>query len=361
MEVGIVVLGILILFGATILFKAAGFTEPSREAAPERPEQKPQEQLAAPPQSASRAREPQEALGRTALPDPDKRAHICKNCMADNQEDAEFCVKCGKKMAVKEPEIFQLKKKWFKQNGWIKNPFSLDVIPSLFTGYKDEVDLIMKTLSMQSGHILIIGGMGNGKTTMLKWLELNVPSDYKPLYIFRPPEHFDDIIDLMVYSIEGSIEKRKYNIYNIDRVIRSVNKKFILLLDEAHEFKAEITEPLKTLGDIEGVTMVMASLPDGEEEFKNHSKPLYDRIVGRVNLNGLNEGEVSDMIVKRIENCGGFGHKPFTENALKKVYQLSKGNPRTVMKICDQAVKMAIENNSDKIDEAFINPADLPR
>ncbi|MFH1126164.1 MAG: AAA family ATPase [Candidatus Altiarchaeota archaeon] len=352
MDAGLIILGILILFGATILFKAAGFTggEEEKSSALEKasgrpsPAPKPEE----PQQPSPKSRETREKI--TLEPGYARDTRICRNCMAENQPDAEFCVKCGKNLTIeRDPEIFQKKRNWFKQHGWIKNPFSLDVIPALFTGYKGEVDKVMRTISMQSGHILITGEIGTGKTTMLRWLELGLPSEYKPIYVFRPPEHFDDLIGLIVRNLDGAAEGR-YNIYNIEKAIKKVNKRLVLLLDEAHEFKPEITNPLKTLGDVEGINLVMAALPEAEDDWKNNSKALYDRIVAKVRINGLEETETNNMIGKRIENVGGFDHKPFTEKALKKVYELSMGHPRKVLKLCDYSVMNSINDGSEKID-----------
>jgi type II secretory pathway predicted ATPase ExeA/ribosomal protein L40E len=343
MDIGLIILGVLILFGSTILLKAADFGGKS------------------PADTASAEREAGAGASITTIPQGRKtkkieeaeelpKVKICKNCMTENKTDAEFCTKCGKNLSEeRDPEAFRKRREWFRRQGWIKNPFTLTVIPALFTGLKKEVDEVMKTLSMQSGHVLILGEAGSGKTTTLKWLELNLPSDYNPIYIFRPPERFDEIIDLIV-GYSGDSDRRKYTMYNLDKVIQRMNKKFIILLDEAHEFKPELSQPLKTLGDIEGVTLVMAALPEAEDYFKNNARPLYNRIVSKIKLRPLTKGEMEEMVMKRIQNCGGTGIRPFTQKALERMYDITMGHPRKVLKVCDHLVKDAIEKNVDKID-----------
>jgi len=80
---------------------------------------------------------------------------------------------------------------------------------------------------------------------MLKWLEINLPQDYSPLYVFRPPEHFDDVIRMIAEKCvrSGWLQHLQHR-----RAIRRSKKKLVLMLDEAHEFRSDIVEPLDAWG-----------------------------------------------------------------------------------------------------------------
>jgi len=353
MEASIVFLGIIVLFGAGALFKATNFFEKGGTRLFSEPQQDT-------PSSEPEPPEEQREEERGPSPTLDRRhgVRICRNCLTECAINVEYCSECGKKLTrPKGMQITEKQTKWFKRFNWIQNPFTFDVLPALFTGYKEEAQTVMEKLSLRSGHILVTGDVGTGKTTFLRWLELNLPDSFHPLYIFRPPEKFSELIDLIAYTIEPQrgIKPGEYTLYNIDKLLKRLNKTFVLLLDEAHEFDVRIKKPLKTLGDIEGVHLVLAGLPEIVGRLKKESPPLYDRIVANVELTRLNPEYTKDLIVKRIENAGGWGNDPFTEDAISKIHKLSGGNPRSIIKTCDKAVTEAIDKGILSIDKSVID------
>ncbi|MFH1126165.1 MAG: AAA family ATPase [Candidatus Altiarchaeota archaeon] len=355
MDVGLIILGMLILFGATILFKAAGFTG-GEEASSALEKAGGSKQAQMPAQKTDETQ--QAVMQQQSEKKPADAKKRCKNCLAENFTDAKFCVNCGSSFVTSEIQsVFQKQQAWIKMHGWSKNPFTLDVIPSLFVGYKKEISEVMEKIASGSGHILVVGDIGTGKTTLLRWLELNMPSEYHTLYVFRPPERFDKIIELMVSSAGIKEQKQEYTIYNLNTLMEKLKKRFILMMDEAHEFKADISEPLKTLGDVSGVTLVMAGLPKLDNNLKKESAPLYDRLVAKVGLGNLSEGNTKMLITKRIEHAGGWGIEPFTEEAIAEVYKTTKGQPRGILKLCDAAVTEAIREGILVIDEKIVQKA----
>jgi len=72
------------------------------------------------------------------------------------------------------------------------------------------------------------------------------------------------------------------------------------------------------------------------------------------NGDNLELAGLSSFIRARIEAVGGKGTEPFTASALEKIYDLSKGNPKTAIKICDWALNLAIERNHDQITSELV-------
>lgn len=272
----------------------------------------------------------------------------CFSCGRKIPPNADTCPECGAWTGSKlRREISKEQKLWFQKNGWRKNPFTLDIHPELFTGYRNEVKQILEKLAAKSGHILVTGPLGVGKTTLLRWLSNYLRLEAYPIYIPRPPQSIVQVIKA-VYDKLG-VNSTDYDIYNLDVLRKKIGKSLILLLDEAHEFSVEFERPLRTLGDLDEVKLVMAGLPETTEKFKNEIQPLYERIVLNVFLERLSFEDLKGLIVIRIENAGGKGIHPFTATALEKIYELSKGIPRVAIKLCDAAVTNAIGVGEDKI------------
>lgn len=74
----------------------------------------------------------------------------------------------------------------------------------------------------------------------------------------------------------------------------------------------------------------------------------------KLELDGL-----KNYLKTRIEEAGGKGFDPFTDAALEKVYTLSKGNPKTALKICDWSVGQAIRRSEFSITAELVKGYEL--
>jgi general secretion pathway protein A len=288
---------------------------------------------------------------RRLRPSKAKPGRRCFSCGAEISLNIDHCQNCGAWIGAKmQLSISKAQKNWYKRMGWRSNPFTLDFHPELFTGFKEEVKLILEKVSAQSGHILITAPLGAGKTTLLRWLSNQLVVDCLTVYIPRPPQEFTQLIKLIVEKMGVPQHQAvAYDIYHLTDLRKRVGKPLIILMDEAHEFTLEIEKPLRTLGDLDDVKLIMAGLPETAEKFHAEIRPLYERLVLNINLKPIDLAAAKELIAARIEHFGGERTTPFTDEALQTVYEVSGGIPRRVIKACDWAVTRAIEKGEHLI------------
>jgi type II secretory pathway predicted ATPase ExeA len=227
----------------------------------------------------------------------------------------------------------------------------LTIIPDTFTGHKYEISTIMEKLNTLSGHILVIGGLGTGKSALLQWLEKYLKDKFETIYLIRPPARPDELIDLVSATITCKTNStKKYTIYDFQTICKNYNRNILLLLDEAHEFKEEFEQFLRTLGDLPNVFLIMAGLPQAREKLKRDLPGLFDRVVETIFIGSLTLEETKELVNKRIANAGGKGLGPFAPLAIEKIFDLSFGIPRGILKICDWAITQAVHANKFYID-----------
>ncbi|MBU0687395.1 MAG: AAA family ATPase [Candidatus Margulisbacteria bacterium] len=278
----------------------------------------------------------------------------CIECKTRNSRDAEFCKKCGSRLRL--VEMTDAQKAWFGKFHWQKNPFTLNIIPETLAGHKNDIGLLIEKLSTLSGHVLILGELGTGKTTLLQWLERKLKSHFETIYVIRPPRRPDELIDLMSATISKKTSlTRKYSIYEFQDLCKNYKRDILLLLDEAHEFYEEFEKFLRTLSDLPNVYLILAGLPQSREKLKRELPALFDRLVDTLLLGSLTREETQELIVKRITHAGGTGAGPFTVAAVDMVYELSGGVPRAILKICDWTVTRAVRSNAAIIDEPNVS------
>lgn len=242
----------------------------------------------------------------------------------------------------------------FLKFGWKENPFILKIDPKLFVGYEDQVKAALKHIENKHKIALITGRTGSGKTTFLKWIEMNY--DAAKLYVSKPPKKAEDFVslftDIFGLSLWERILRRKPTLYTLPKYI---NKKLkgnhlVFLLDETHETEREVLEWLRVLTDqIETVSLIIAGMPILEKKIKAELETLDQRITTRITLTALSESETKELIKKRVEDVGGKGVLPFTSEAVKKIYERTGGFPREVLKFCDRLVGSALEKDLEKI------------
>jgi len=77
------------------------------------------------------------------------------------------------------------------------------------------------------------------------------------------------------------------------------------------------------------------------------SDPFTVDIVKQIFAGGanLNQDGLKNFLKTRIAEAGGSGTEPFTDSALEKIFNLSKGNPAEALKICGWAVNQAIRHD----------------
>jgi type II secretory pathway predicted ATPase ExeA/ribosomal protein L40E len=277
---------------------------------------------------------------------------ICAECKFANSGSAEFCSKCGARLKPW-ASITAAQRKWYARFNWKKNPFTLDIMPKLFTGYQTQVTAIFEKVYEKTGHLLVMGKKGAGKTTLLKWLADTLSKEFHTVYIPRPTDNFDDLLEYLVKQLKIKVGKgEKITIYDLEAHASKTSMNVLLLLDEAHEINPEFERPLRSLGDLNGVNFILAGLPEAAAKIKRDSPPFYDRIVSEVVLHHLTLEETTELIRKRIEDAGGSGLAPFTPEAIENVFKMSSGVPRLILKVCDWVITEAIHNNLETINVA---------
>ena len=124
--------------------------------------------------------------------------------------------------------------------------------------------------------------------------------------------------------------------------ITGKDRKVVILIDEANMLQTkEIMEEIRGLLNLESehgklLNFILFGLPEMEDYLKL-DPPLYQRIAVRCVLDALDAKAAINYIIHRLRVAGCM--KPLmTKEALERVYAYSKGIPRTINAICDNAL-----------------------
>jgi hypothetical protein len=124
-----------------------------------------------------------------------------------------------------------------------------------------------------------------------------------------------------------------------------------LLIDEAQSLSDELLEEVRMLANIETAAdkvfpVVLAGQPELADRLNTPGlRQLKQRIALRCVLSPLDTRETGAYIAGRIRLGGGVGGQLFTREAVMAIHEHSRGIPRVINVICDNALLSAFAAN----------------
>jgi len=119
----------------------------------------------------------------------------------------------------------------------------------------------------------------------------------------------------------------------------------ILVVDEAHHLSQEVLEEIRLLTNLETsqqklLQIVLAGQPELDLKLDSHElRQLKQRVALRCNLEPLNTNETREYMRRRLRIAGAAGaNEIFSTPAVEAVYRHSRGIPRLINTICENAL-----------------------
>ncbi len=120
-----------------------------------------------------------------------------------------------------------------------------------------------------------------------------------------------------------------------------------LIVDEAQAMPTELLEEIRLLANLESATTRLLSIAlSGQPELASRLndpvlRPLKQRVALRTTIPPFTIQEAAGYVAKRIRVSGGDAASIFTREAIEAVYRSSRGIPRTMSVVCDNALVTA--------------------
>jgi general secretion pathway protein A len=125
---------------------------------------------------------------------------------------------------------------------------------------------------------------------------------------------------------------------------RARGESTVLIVDEAQSLPSDLLEEIRLLANIETneeklLSVVLAGQPELAERLQSPSlRQLKQRVALRCELLPLTFSETTAYVAGRISAAGGTAGRVFTHEAVAMMHERSKGVPRTINVIADNAL-----------------------
>jgi general secretion pathway protein A len=252
--------------------------------------------------------------------------------------------------------------------GLKENPFNVTPNPDyiyLGENHREALAQLFYGVRERKGFIVITGEVGTGKTTLIHYLLDKMNGNHtRTAFLFNPKLTVDDFIQYILKDLGVRVQgktKGEY-LHNLHRYLLNAYQKderVILIVDEAQGLRPELLEEIRLLSNLETsrsklLQIVLLGQPELDKTLSQAGfRQLRQRINLRYHLQPLSEKETKEYIGKRL-GIAGARAPIFTEKAMKQVYLRSRGIPRLINILCDNALLNGYALDQKPVDERSV-------
>ena len=247
-------------------------------------------------------------------------------------------------------------------------PFSLTPDPRfvVFTPvYNELLASLYYGIEMAKGLIVLMGEVGTGKTTAIRWIIRRFDSSVLAAYIVNPHlsieefyHHLTEMLGIKDWTNKTALLAQMGKLLE-ERHRRGLRT--VLIVDEAHELSDEVLEEIRLLLNFESdnakhLQIILTGQPELREKLKQQNlRQLKQRVALRCNMPALpNVNEVERYITQRLSIAGSSQPNIFSPGSIDFIFQCSEGIPRQINNLCDNAMIAAYAANEQTIGRAVI-------
>ena len=234
--------------------------------------------------------------------------------------------------------------------------------------HREAFNHLLYGIRERKGFVQLTGEVGAGKTTLCRAMLEQLDGHYATALILNPVMSAEELIKaiavefgLPVNGLDRLDTLAVINQFLLQQVERGQDT--VLIIDEAQDLTDELLEQVRLLSNLETdnrklLQIVLMGQPELRDRLNNpRLRQLRQRITVRYHLQPLCRNEVNQYIQHRLVVSGAKGAPYFTQAALWRVFNYSKGIPRLVNAICDKALLAGFVQQQERIGFGMIGRA----
>ena len=257
--------------------------------------------------------------------------------------------------------------------GLSQEPFDLNPDPKflyLARSHFEAFSSMMAGIKERKGIIVITGEPGVGKTLLIYTLLKDLADKVKTAFIFNPSLSFQNILENILSALDVRFNEREKNLnsllarfrkYLSERLARE--ETVAVVIDEAQTLDIGALENLLRFSDSDDPSARMLQIllvghPGLEEKLNSAKLRAYsEKIRVKCRIRPFTRAEGRGYVKYRLKLAGRDVSDIYTSEAVRQVWEFSRGIPRVMNLLCDRALLIGCTNSSPLIDSKIIREA----
>jgi general secretion pathway protein A len=252
--------------------------------------------------------------------------------------------------------------------GLIRNPFELAPDSgALFLSetHKEGLATLKYGILSNKGFLLLTGGVGTGKTTLINVLVKSLKPAVKVCVLSNPLLTSSEFLYFIAAKLGMPffINKVKF-IQDFSMLLEKCvenEEKVLLIIDEAHVLPVELLEEIRLLSNLAGdghnvLSIFLIGQPELLDRLAHERLlPLRQRIGIRFHIDPFSPEDTVQYILYRLNKAGARNAGLFTEKAVTLIHQTTHGNPRLINILCDHTLLSGFSQEQLIIDDSTVS------
>jgi general secretion pathway protein A len=248
-----------------------------------------------------------------------------------------------------------------------RNPFDLTPDPTCFVPterHNETLASLYYGVRRHKGFVVVTGEVGTGKTLLLRCLLrlLEESRDISYAYLFNNRLSSTEFLQYMLldFGLPAAGKNKCEMLFDLSQFLVSRASRqmtTVLIVDEAHLLSEELLEEVRLLSNLETyddklLQIVLVGQPELDEKLDSKGlRQLKQRIALRTHLLPLSFEETQRYIEHRLEVAGAGANAGslFSQKAVSMVYRYSRGFPRLINTVCENALITAYARQTSTI------------
>jgi type II secretory pathway predicted ATPase ExeA len=257
--------------------------------------------------------------------------------------------------------------------GFSEKPFNVTPDPRflfLTQGHREMLAALLYGIKERRGFIAIVGEVGTGKTTLINTVLSRLDEKTKVAYIFNTAVTYDQLLTMALAELglaksDDSLKKieavNRLNKFAIRQLTDGHN--VVLIVDEAQNLDLHSMENLRLLSNLETrkhklIQIVLSGQPELDAKL---SQPELRQLAQRISLKRyiipLSEKETYEYIQHRLRVADYKGPPLFSRRAQKVIWEYSRGVPRKINILCDNALLIGYAGGEQRVKATVVEEA----
>ena len=253
--------------------------------------------------------------------------------------------------------------------GFQEKPFEITPDPKfvyLSEIHQEALARLQYAVREGKGFSVITGEAGTGKTTLVHMLLNKLDGHVRTCFIFNPILDRADFLNYVCDDLgikSDGMKSRGQSLAALQNFLLDCfarDEKVFLIIDEAQCLEPELLQEVRLLTNLETsknklLHVILLGQPELNKILADpRFRPLKQRITVRYHLRPLRLKETKEYIQYRLKRARSRNLTIFDNGAIREIYSYSKGIPRLINIVCDNALLSGFSLEETRIGKNII-------